>query len=322
MRKTILLLGAKNSGKTALVNSVTNYLYKIGQDSKYRLHIVGKEKTSRGGLSMEPTTSVHTYVFHGTRVPTSLALVDTPPLGEHQKNHKEVSCTKIKKWYASSYDHPCKDIEIWLVISAQQPSVTKEFMIELKELLEDLDALHIKVTPVITFSKNRKPILAMKALELLGFQTQLENVDYFMVNNESVLPIGGCAQTNALPMKETLRNLRALLINTTEPIVHILGTVVSKEASHSIRESRELLQTPKEELDANNNEKHYNLPKQLQWSVRSQTHEDHIYATPKKTRPPINVNRYPVKPNNLVLQKSISSSQVNLISISPYETVV
>ncbi|CAJ0566782.1 unnamed protein product, partial [Mesorhabditis spiculigera] len=216
------------------------------------------------------------------------------------------------------YDHPCKDIEIWLVISAQQPGVTKEFMLDLKELLEDLDAVHIKVTPVITFSKNRKPVLAMKALDVLGFNTQLENLDYFMVNNESVVPLGILPQTNALPIKESLRNLRALLINATEPIVHILGTVELTAV-----EEKENEKSVDKEVNNNGDAKNHNLPQQLQLGLKTQTVEDHIYATPKKARSPTNVTRYPVKPSALgKLPKSKSSSQINLISISPYETVV
>ncbi|KAF8355454.1 smf-1 [Pristionchus pacificus] len=249
-RKTILLIGPKGSGKTALVNSFANFVNNVTTTAPYRLHItpVNEKANSNSSMNYAPTHSVSTYVFQNTPLGFPIALVDTPSIGVVEEQSPSVE--HIKTWIETDYQRPIEDLEIWFVISA----VDSDFSSEAEEDLQVvLDAVEWKsrVIPVITFAKKRKPILAQRELTRLGFRCEHEGVDYFTINNGSILGLSTeLLEINAVPYDIGMENLRSLVLSHREPELmplHIStneGSLKFSTGSTDSDQSNETLSTP------------------------------------------------------------------------------
>ncbi|GMT36733.1 hypothetical protein PFISCL1PPCAC_28030, partial [Pristionchus fissidentatus] len=215
-RKTVLLIGPKSSGKTALVNSFANFVNNVTVTAPYRLHItpVNDKGNPTSSMNYAPTHSVSSYVFQNTPLGFPIAVVDTPSIGITEG---ATPAEQIKTWVEKDYLRPIEDLEIWFVISA----VDSDFSHEAEEDLQIvLDAVEWKVRliPVITFAKKRKPILALRELSRLGFRCENDGVDYFTINNGSILGLSSeLLEINAVPYDAGIENLRSLILSHREP---------------------------------------------------------------------------------------------------------
>ncbi|GMT05870.1 hypothetical protein PENTCL1PPCAC_28044 [Pristionchus entomophagus] len=249
-RKTILLIGSKSSGKTALVNSFANFVNNVTATAPYRLHItpvnekdqkvriimrltkfrsmiIGifsnpsskciREASSTSSMNYAPTHSVSTYVFQNTPLGFPIALVDTPSIGVVEGESSTSSVEHIKTWIENDYRRPIEDLEIWFVMSA----VDSDFSNEAEDNLQVvLDAVQwkVRIIPVITFAKKRKPVLAQRELTRLGFRCENEGDDYFTINNGSILGLSTeLLEINAVPYEIGMENLRSLVLSHREP---------------------------------------------------------------------------------------------------------
>ncbi|GMR61713.1 hypothetical protein PMAYCL1PPCAC_31908, partial [Pristionchus mayeri] len=219
-RKTILLIGPKASGKTALVNSFANFVNNVTASAPYRLHItpVNEKASPNSSMNYAPTHSVSSYVFQNTPLGFPIALVDTPSIGVTEGDSSTSSSVdQIKTWVEQDYQRPLEDLEIWFVMSAVDSDFSSEAEDDLQVVLDAVE-WKVRIIPVITFAKKRKPILAQRELTRLGFKCENEGVDYFTINNGSILGLSTeMLEINAVPYEIGMENLRALVLSQREP---------------------------------------------------------------------------------------------------------
>ena len=98
-RKTILLLGAAGSGKTAFINSIVNYIFKVKWVDPFRFQLVEGHLKIGGAHQIDTKTSrIAIYDIHhvdGFNIPFSLTIVDTPgyKVKNYQNNDEEIAQT-------------------------------------------------------------------------------------------------------------------------------------------------------------------------------------------------------------------------------------
>jgi predicted GTPase len=82
--KTILLMGATGSGKTTMINAMTNFILGVEWEDNFRFMIVDEEVkgASQAHSQTQGVTAYDLHYQNGFRIPFSLTIVDTPGFGD------------------------------------------------------------------------------------------------------------------------------------------------------------------------------------------------------------------------------------------------
>ena len=97
-QKTILLLGAAGSGKTTLINSIANFIFKVEWADPFRFQLVEDKLPDDTHQIHTKTSKIAIYDIHhvdGFNIPFSLTIVDTPgyKVKNYQNNDEEIAQT-------------------------------------------------------------------------------------------------------------------------------------------------------------------------------------------------------------------------------------
>eukprot|EP00731_Ephydatia_muelleri_P027170 Em0019g43a len=105
--KVMLVVGATGSGKSTLINGLTNYVYGVRWDDPFRYKLIVDE----GGRSQSKsqTTWITAYTFHKTEysvLPYTLTVIDTPGFGDTKgiERDKEIA-DQIKELFTDCRNH-------------------------------------------------------------------------------------------------------------------------------------------------------------------------------------------------------------------------
>uniref|UniRef100_A0A8B9J8R4 AIG1-type G domain-containing protein n=1 Tax=Astyanax mexicanus TaxID=7994 RepID=A0A8B9J8R4_ASTMX len=93
--KVILLLGATGSGKTTLINAMTNYILGVKWEDRYRFKLINEvTNKSQAESQTSKVTSYELYNQPGFQIPYSLTIVDTPGFGDTRGIEQDKMITK------------------------------------------------------------------------------------------------------------------------------------------------------------------------------------------------------------------------------------
>uniref|UniRef100_A0A3B1KM51 AIG1-type G domain-containing protein n=1 Tax=Astyanax mexicanus TaxID=7994 RepID=A0A3B1KM51_ASTMX len=93
--KVILLLGATGSGKTTLINAMTNYILGVKWEDRYRFKLINEvTNKSQAESQTSKVTSYELYNQPGFQIPYSLTIVDTPGFGHTHGIEQDKMITK------------------------------------------------------------------------------------------------------------------------------------------------------------------------------------------------------------------------------------
>eukprot|EP00731_Ephydatia_muelleri_P027167 Em0019g40a len=125
--KVMLVVGATGSGKSTLINGLTNYVYGVRWDDPFRYKLIVDE----GGRSQSKsqTTWITAYTFHKTEysvLPYTLTVIDTPGFGDTKgiERDKEIA-DQIKELFTDCRNHVVDQLHcIAFVVQASAARLT------------------------------------------------------------------------------------------------------------------------------------------------------------------------------------------------------
>ncbi|XP_076062096.1 uncharacterized protein LOC143037558 [Oratosquilla oratoria] len=170
--KTVLLLGAKGSGKTCLVNAVANFIK--GDDSNSEKWMVSDEAIETGGFkSTENITGYSFVIKEKESEDLALTLIDTPGLNDSSGNEVRDHVESLKTFLANAAHKKLEIHAIALVVQAHLVRLTSSerlLMDHLKTLFGQDVSDH--VVNLITFADNQSKPPVVEALNQYGISTR------------------------------------------------------------------------------------------------------------------------------------------------------
>ena len=161
--KTILLLGAAGSGKTALINSLVNYILNVDWADPFRFQLIDGHLTKGGTHQIDTkTTKISIYDIHhaeGFNIPYSLTIVDTPgyEVTNYRENAEEIAQT-IRQLIENQNGIKELDMICYVLNSSPSYSMAKEVPIFDSVLsMFGKDVVRDNINLVLTFAVGRVP---------------------------------------------------------------------------------------------------------------------------------------------------------------------
>lgn len=183
--KVIILVGATGTGKSTLINGITNYILGVNWEDHYRFKLI-VEETNRSQVHSQ-TSWITAYSFHpmkGSKLPYTLTIIDTPGFGDTRgiDRDKEI-IGQIKEYF--SLNPPDGIDQLHAVVFVTQSSharltPTQRYIFDsiLAVFGKDIaDNIHV----MTTFADGKRPPV-LKAVEAAG----VPYVATFKVNNSAL----------------------------------------------------------------------------------------------------------------------------------------
>ncbi|KAE9556177.1 hypothetical protein FO519_000665 [Halicephalobus sp. NKZ332] len=178
--KSVLLFGPVGSGKTALLNSMMNFLYDVKKEHDIRLCINYPDNN-------QPTKGINVYVFNNTIHPYSITIIDTPGV-PNRKGYTGTS-TVIKKWFdlELKMSGSLRIDAVSVVLQHDEGELGWPLINELaavKRLLKD--DLRTNVMPVTTKGEVLPQPQALRSL----VYANIPFMSYYKINNVGYMELG------------------------------------------------------------------------------------------------------------------------------------
>jgi GTPase SAR1 family protein len=226
MERVVFLVGGTGSGKTTLINSLTNYIYDIVQSDYFRFQVVSSEDERRHNSTLQSSSQTKTviaYSFHQTRLDYVLTLVDTPGFGDTQgANVDKQTIGYIRSYFEQELaDGINRLYAICLVIKSNETRLTAQFVSELNQVASLFGSdIQSNMFAMITFhdwSGDAPVLTAFRDHETIKFQS------YFYINNSGIFAM---ANTNShlTPTQELFWNKS---INSLQQFLNCLQVCIS-----------------------------------------------------------------------------------------------
>ena len=105
LNKVLMIVGATGCGKSTLINALANYILGVTFQDEYRFQLIRPEEEGGQSQAHSQTSWVKAYTFprqHGSPVPYSLTIIDTPGYGDTRGMERDESITQqIKHFFES-----------------------------------------------------------------------------------------------------------------------------------------------------------------------------------------------------------------------------
>ncbi|XP_076062116.1 uncharacterized protein LOC143037572 [Oratosquilla oratoria] len=168
--RTILLLGAKGSGKTCLINAVANFILGIKSNTEKKL-VVSDEVAETGFTSTDNITS-YTFAFKDHEEDVALTVIDTPGLNDSSGNEVRDHVESLKTFLSNVAHKELKIHCIAFVVQAHLVRLTSSERLVM-DIMKTLfgQAVSDHMVNLITFADNQKPPV-VEALDHYGLSTK------------------------------------------------------------------------------------------------------------------------------------------------------
>ena len=122
--RVLLLVGATGAGKSTLINGIVNYIMEVGWNEDFRFKVI-----SEGGgksQSQSQTNQITAYSFHGSCLPYTLTVIDTPGFGDTRGLERDRAIVdQIKELFSIGKSESIDQIHgIGFVSQASNPRLT------------------------------------------------------------------------------------------------------------------------------------------------------------------------------------------------------
>lgn len=179
--RTAMFIGQTGAGKTTLIQSMTNYLMKVGYREPFRYELINENadaKVKSADKTVSQTVAITQYHMHNLPAQPGCAMtvVDTPGFGDTRGPHQDL---KIRSLFKNFFEKVPTIDAIYFVIKASDTRVGAA-QLYLFQMVLDLFGKDVKdnIFILFTFSDGSKPP-ALAAVKKLG----VPFADSFQINN-------------------------------------------------------------------------------------------------------------------------------------------
>ena len=122
--KILLLIGATGAGKSTLINGIVNYIMEVPRNDDFRFKIIFDEEGK--SQSHSQTNQITAYSFHGSCLPYTLTVIDTPGFGDTRGIERDKAIVnQIKELFSTGGSDGIDQIHgIGFVTQASMPRLT------------------------------------------------------------------------------------------------------------------------------------------------------------------------------------------------------
>ena len=157
-----MVVGATGSGKSTLINGLTNYVYGVEWDDDFRYKLINDE----GGRSQtqSQTSWITAYIFYKTaenyKLPYTLTVIDTPGFGDTNgiQRDKEIA-GQIKELFSNCQCHVVDQLHAIVFVaqaSAVRLTATQKYIFDATLSIFGKD-IESNILLVATFADGKKP---------------------------------------------------------------------------------------------------------------------------------------------------------------------
>ncbi|XP_069073521.1 uncharacterized protein [Pleurodeles waltl] len=196
--KVIMLLGATGSGKTTLINGMTNYILGVKWEDDFRFKLIDEETNrSQAESQTSSITSYHLIHQEGFQVPHSLTIIDTPGFGETRGIDRDrFLVEQIREFFSTPGGVDHLDAVCFVVQSSLArltPSQRYIFDSILSIFGKDV-ADNILV--LVTFADGQKPPV-LEAIRVAEMPCPMDSGTpvHFKFNNSALFAYNGCDES-------------------------------------------------------------------------------------------------------------------------------
>ncbi|XP_076062115.1 uncharacterized protein LOC143037571 [Oratosquilla oratoria] len=168
--RTLLLLGAKGSGKTCLINAVANFISGGKSDTEKKLTV--SDEVAETGFASTDNITGYTFVFKDQEENVALTLIDTPGMNDSSGNEVRDHVESLKMFLTNAKHKGLEIHCIAFVVQAHLVRLTSSerlVMDNMKTLFGQDVSDHM--VNLITFADNQKPPV-VEALNHYGLSTR------------------------------------------------------------------------------------------------------------------------------------------------------
>ncbi|XP_051899675.1 uncharacterized protein LOC127585959 [Pristis pectinata] len=187
--KTIMVLGATGSGKTALINGMINYILGVEWTDDFRYTLI-REETGKSQAESQ-TSSITAYQLHhqkGFKIDYSLTIIDTPGFGDTRGMSRDQQITDhIREFFTSPQGVDQIDAVCFVVQAAlARLTHTQKYIFDsiLSIFGKDIaESIHV----LVTFADGQRPpvLEALKVAEIPCPKDKNGMPVYFKFNNSA-----------------------------------------------------------------------------------------------------------------------------------------
>eukprot|EP01084_Bolivina_argentea_P259850 438645_1 len=177
--RTIVMIGESGAGKTTLINSMTNYLFKVQYHEKFRYKLIYENKDStinmKAGASKTNKITAY-YLERCPAIPHSLTIIDTPGFGDTEGPQKDL---QIRTMFKDFFESVPEIDAIYFVVksSVTRLGATQKYIFDMVLNLFG-DDMKNNIFILFTFADGDDP----PALEQIK-ELKVPYTKYFSINN-------------------------------------------------------------------------------------------------------------------------------------------
>uniref|UniRef100_A0A3Q2E7Z9 Fibronectin type-III domain-containing protein n=1 Tax=Cyprinodon variegatus TaxID=28743 RepID=A0A3Q2E7Z9_CYPVA len=200
--RTIMLLGATGSGKSALIDGMINYIVGVDWKDSFRFKLINEYSSRCQAYTQTQDVTVY-RIYHqdGFKIPYSLTVIDTPGFGNTRGKSTDQEITKKIQRIFSSADGVTEINAIGFVTEACLTCLTATHKYVFNSVLSIFGKdIAENLIMLVTFSDGRKPQVLQP---LMAFDVPCPKDDFgfpihFKFNNSALFAHNKCQEHNAM----------------------------------------------------------------------------------------------------------------------------